>query len=49
MLDANTKAQFKAYIEKVVIPVEIDASLDESDKSADMLSLLTDIHRMSSL
>jgi alkyl hydroperoxide reductase subunit F len=49
MLDANTKAQLKAYLEKVVMPIEIDASLDDSDKSAEMLSLLNDINGMSSM
>jgi alkyl hydroperoxide reductase subunit F len=49
MLDANTKAQLKAYLEKVVMPIEIDASLDDSDKSAEMLSLLNDINSMSSM
>ncbi len=48
MLDANTKAQLKAYLEKVVMPIEIDASLDDSAKSAEMLSLLNDINSMSS-
>ena len=49
MLDANTKTQLKAYLEKVVLPIEIDASLDDSAKSAEMLSLLNDINDMSTM
>ncbi|EGF30455.1 Alkyl hydroperoxide reductase protein F [Oxalobacteraceae bacterium IMCC9480] len=49
MLDATTKAQLKTYLEKVVMPIEIDASLDDSAKSAEMLSLLNDINGMSAM
>ncbi|GAA4025082.1 alkyl hydroperoxide reductase subunit F [Actimicrobium antarcticum] len=49
MLDANTKTQLKAYLEKVVMPIEIDASLDDSTKSAEMLSLLNDIKSLSDM
>ena len=43
MLDANLKAQLKAYLERVKLPFEITASLDESDKSREMHGLLEDI------
>lgn len=43
MLDAALKAQLKAYLEKVTLPFEIVASLDDSDKSREMSALLHDI------
>lgn len=43
MLDANLKTQLKAYLEKVTQPFEIVASLDDSDKSRELLALLQDI------
>ncbi|MDX1298603.1 MAG: alkyl hydroperoxide reductase subunit F [Pseudomonas sp.] len=43
MLDATLKAQLKAYLEKVTLPFEIVASLDDSDKSREMSALLHDI------
>lgn len=43
MLDANLKAQLKAYLEKVTQPFEIVASLDDSAKSQELLGLLNDI------
>ncbi|VXB76923.1 alkyl hydroperoxide reductase subunit F [Pseudomonas sp. 8O] len=43
MLDANLKAQLKAYLEKVTLPFEIVASLDDSAKSQELLGLLQDI------
>jgi alkyl hydroperoxide reductase subunit F len=43
MLDANLKAQLKAYLEKVTQPFEIVASLDDSAKSQELLGLLQDI------
>jgi alkyl hydroperoxide reductase subunit F len=43
MLDANLQTQLKAYLEKVILPFEIVASLDDSDKSQELLSLLQDI------
>jgi alkyl hydroperoxide reductase subunit F len=47
MLDANLKTQLKAYLEKVTQPVELVASLDDSDKSREMLALLKDITELS--
>jgi alkyl hydroperoxide reductase subunit F len=46
MLDATLKAQLKAYLEKVTQPFEIVASLDDSDKSRELLGLLQDIHSL---
>ncbi|MDU9406382.1 MULTISPECIES: alkyl hydroperoxide reductase subunit F [Pseudomonas] len=43
MLDANLKAQLKAYLEKVTLPFEIVASLDDSAKSQELLGMLQDI------
>ncbi|MWK57341.1 alkyl hydroperoxide reductase subunit F [Pseudomonas otitidis] len=43
MLDANLKAQLKAYLEKVTQPFEIVASLDDSDKSRELRELLQEI------
>ncbi|MDB6062495.1 MAG: ahpF [Verrucomicrobiaceae bacterium] len=53
MLDSNLKTQLKAYLEKVDAPIEITASIDESDssllnKSREMLALLDDIASLSS-
>ncbi|WPP46694.1 alkyl hydroperoxide reductase subunit F [Pseudomonas sp. AN-1] len=47
MLDANLKAQLQAYLEKVTEPYEIVASLDDSEKSDEMVSLLNDINGLS--
>ncbi|UTW08579.1 alkyl hydroperoxide reductase subunit F [Pseudomonas benzenivorans] len=47
MLDANLKTQLKAYLEKVTLPFEIVASLDDSDKSRELLALLQDIVSLS--
>ncbi len=43
MLDANLKTQLQAYLQKVTQPFEIVASLDDSDKSRELLELLHDI------
>ncbi len=47
MLDANLKAQLKTYLEKVTQPYEIVASLDDGEKSREMLALLEDINALS--
>ncbi|WP_241668816.1 hypothetical protein, partial [Stutzerimonas nosocomialis] len=36
MLDANLKTQLKAYLEKVSLPFEIVASLDDGAKSREL-------------
>ncbi len=43
MLDANLTAQLKAYLERVREPFEVVASLDDSENSRDMRSLLEQI------
>ncbi|MFC7516989.1 alkyl hydroperoxide reductase subunit F [Herbaspirillum sp. GCM10030257] len=47
MLDTNLKNQLKAYLEKVTQPIEIIASLDDTDKSREMLALLKEISELS--
>ncbi|MFP5461518.1 MAG: alkyl hydroperoxide reductase subunit F [Gammaproteobacteria bacterium] len=47
MLDAAVKTQLKAYMEKILLPIEITASLDDSDKSREMLALLQDVASLS--
>src|SRR3979490_2508691 len=49
MLDSNLKAQLKGYLERISQPVEIVASVDDTDKSREMLELLTDIESVSGL
>ncbi|NYS61009.1 alkyl hydroperoxide reductase subunit F [Vreelandella salicampi] len=47
MLDAKLKNQLKAYLEKVTQPFEIVASLDDGEKSRELLGLLEDINGLS--
>jgi len=47
MLDSNLKSQLKGYLEKVTQPFEIVASLDDGEKSRELLSLLQDIAGLS--
>ncbi len=47
MLDANLKAQLKAYLERITQPVEIVASLDDRAASDEMRELLQDIDGLS--
>ena len=47
MLDANLKAQLKAYLERVKLPFEITASLDDSVAAQEMHGLLQDIVSLS--
>ena len=49
MLDANLKAQLKGYMERATSPIEIVASLDDSNAARQMRSLLEDILDVSSL
>jgi alkyl hydroperoxide reductase subunit F len=49
MLDDSLKAQLQGYLERLQQPVEILASLDQSDGSREMLQLLTDIAALSPL
>ena len=47
MLEATLKTQLKAYLEKVVQPIEIVASLNDSPKSREMEELLREIVSLS--
>lgn len=47
MLDDTLKAQLKAYLERVTLPFEIEASLSDSESSREMQQLLQDIASMS--
>ena len=48
MLDANIKAQLKAYFEKIESPIVLEATLDDSTHSAQMLELLNEVAEQSS-
>ena len=48
MLDEPLKTQLGAYLERVQQPFEINASLDDSENSRDMLSLLQTIQGLRS-
>jgi alkyl hydroperoxide reductase subunit F len=43
MLDTTLKAQLKAYLERITLPVELVASLDDSAAATQMRALLEDI------
>jgi len=47
MLDDTLKSQLKSYLERVTLPFEITASLDDGDSAREMLALLQDIAAMS--
>ncbi len=49
MLDQTLKTQLQGYLERISQPVEIVASLDDGDKSREMLELLNDIESLSGL
>jgi alkyl hydroperoxide reductase subunit F len=49
MLDSNLKAQLRGYLQRISQPVEITASIDDGDKSREMLDLLDDIRAASDL
>jgi len=49
MLDSNLKTQLKGYLERISQPLEIVASVDDGDKSREMLDLLGDIQSVSDL
>ena len=48
MLDNNIKTQLKAYFEKIVSPITLTASLDDSPASAQMRELLNEVAEQSS-
>jgi alkyl hydroperoxide reductase subunit F len=47
MLDANLKTQLSAYLEKLQLPIELIASLDEREASRELESLLVEIASLS--
>jgi NADH-dependent peroxiredoxin subunit F len=47
IVDANLKNQLKSYLEKLVNPIEIVASVDAGTKSREMLALLNQIAELS--
>jgi len=47
MLDATIKTQLQTYLDKLVDPIELVATLDDSAKSAEMRGLLEDIASLS--
>jgi alkyl hydroperoxide reductase subunit F len=47
MLDNNIKSQLKAYFEKIVSPIVLEATLDDSASSAQMLELLNEVAEQS--
>jgi len=49
MLDANLKAQLGAYLQRIENPVEIVASLDDTEASAKLSGLISDIAEASPL
>ena len=49
MLDEATKVQLKTYLERATQPIEIVASLDGSEASGEVLSLLKDVAESSPL
>ena len=49
MLDANLKTQLKTYLGRLILPIELTASLDDSDKSRELQALLTEIAELSPL
>jgi NADH-dependent peroxiredoxin subunit F len=49
MLDIKLKTQLKGYLERISQPVQIVASVDDGDKSGEMLELLADIGSVSDL
>jgi alkyl hydroperoxide reductase subunit F len=49
MLDANLKQQLQAYLGRITHPIEIVATLDDSDAAREMRELLQDVASLSSL
>ncbi|GAA5179098.1 alkyl hydroperoxide reductase subunit F [Niveibacterium umoris] len=47
MLEANIKAQLKAYLERLVQPIELVASLDDGAKSRELHGLLEEVATLS--
>jgi len=49
MLNDTLKTQLKAYLEKMLLPIEIVASIDDSAPAGEMVALLRDIAALSPL
>ena len=49
MLDQDLKTQLAAYLEKLQQPIELVASLDDSDAARELDALLADIAALSKL
>jgi alkyl hydroperoxide reductase subunit F len=47
MLDTTLKTQLKAYLEKLTRPIQLLASLDDSEKAKEMQALLREIAELS--
>ena len=47
MLDDSLKSQLKAYLERLAQPIELVASLDDSDASRELRGLLDEIAALS--
>src|SRR3546814_2022414 len=47
MLDDDLKPQLAAYLERLVRPIVLVASVDDGDKSRELLALLEDIRALS--
>jgi len=47
MLDTNIKTQLKTYFEKIASPIVLEATLDDSTQSAQMLELLNEVAEQS--
>src|SRR3546814_20621716 len=47
MLDDDLKPQLAAYLERLVRPIVLVASVDDGDKSRELLALLADIRALS--
>ncbi len=47
MLDTNLKQQLNTYLQYIVNPIEISVSGNDSDKSAELLALASEIAEMS--
>ncbi|MBS0394335.1 MAG: thioredoxin family protein, partial [Proteobacteria bacterium] len=49
MLDESLQSQLKAYLERLTLPIELVASLDDSDAARELEALLTEIASLSPL
>ncbi|MGB8601196.1 MAG: hypothetical protein WCD42_03260, partial [Rhizomicrobium sp.] len=47
MLDPSLKEQLKGYLERITLPIELAASLDDSDASQELFAFLEEIAPLS--